>query len=79
MLYDNTSFEDMVRSLRASTGRCSLLSIEKMVELQEGDDGRPKTNLYWFAIDPVIKEICKKDDFRYLQLFYSKPLKNFKI
>ncbi|CAI4221878.1 unnamed protein product [Auanema sp. JU1783] len=57
--------KDMVRSLRQFTGDCSLVNIEKM---NDGAviDTQPRTDIYWYAVNPTTKKICKKQEYKKL-------------
>uniref|UniRef100_A0A1I7XDS2 Cadherin domain-containing protein n=1 Tax=Heterorhabditis bacteriophora TaxID=37862 RepID=A0A1I7XDS2_HETBA len=57
--------KDMIRSVRQFTGACSLLSIEKMVE-HTILDNMARTDIYWYAVNPTTKKICKKHEFKKL-------------
>ncbi|CAD6191320.1 unnamed protein product [Caenorhabditis auriculariae] len=57
--------KDMIRSIRQFSGSCNLLNIEKMVE-HSAIDNQPRTDIYWYAVNPSTKKICKKHEFRKL-------------
>ncbi|EYC18505.1 hypothetical protein Y032_0027g1553 [Ancylostoma ceylanicum] len=57
--------KDMIKTVRQFTGACTLLSIESMVE-QPSSDNQARTDIYWYAVNPSTKKICKKHEFRKL-------------
>ncbi|KAK6750324.1 hypothetical protein RB195_002349 [Necator americanus] len=57
--------KDMIKTVRQFTGACTLLSIESMVE-QSSSDNQARTDIYWYAVNPSTKKICKKHEYRKL-------------
>ncbi|CAJ0601422.1 unnamed protein product [Cylicocyclus nassatus] len=57
--------KDMIKTVRQFTGACTLLSIESMVE-QPSTDNQARTDIYWYAVNPSTKKICKKQEYRKL-------------
>uniref|UniRef100_A0A914UUY5 Uncharacterized protein n=1 Tax=Plectus sambesii TaxID=2011161 RepID=A0A914UUY5_9BILA len=59
--------QDIIQSMRPYTGQCTLISVEKMIEnRQMADSEQTGTDVYWYAVNPNTKKICKKADFRNL-------------
>ncbi|CAL2041774.1 unnamed protein product [Caenorhabditis brenneri] len=57
--------KDLVKSIRQFTGSCNLLTIEKMIE-HTAIENQIRTDIYWYAVNPTTKKICKKQDIRKL-------------
>ncbi|CDO41063.2 Cadherin domain-containing protein [Caenorhabditis elegans] len=57
--------KDLVKSTRQFTGSCNLLTIEKMIE-HTAIENQIRTDIYWYAVNPTTKKICKKQDIRKL-------------
>ncbi|CAI5448201.1 unnamed protein product [Caenorhabditis angaria] len=57
--------KDLIKSIRQFTGNCNLLTIEKMVE-HTAIENQVRTDIYWYAVNPSNKKICKKQDIRKL-------------
>ncbi|PIO67732.1 cadherin domain protein [Teladorsagia circumcincta] len=57
--------KDMVKTVRQFTSSCTLLSIESMIE-QPSSDNQIRTDIYWYAVNPSTKKICKKPEYRKL-------------
>ncbi|CAB3409271.1 unnamed protein product [Caenorhabditis bovis] len=57
--------KDMIKSTRQFTGACNLLTIEKMIE-HTAIENQIRTDVYWYAVNPTTKKICKKQDLRKL-------------
>ncbi|PIO55791.1 hypothetical protein TELCIR_22820 [Teladorsagia circumcincta] len=55
----------MVKTVRQFTSSCTLLSIESMIE-QPSTDNQIRTDIYWYAVNPSTKKICKKPEYRKL-------------
>ncbi|WKY03743.1 hypothetical protein Q1695_005028 [Nippostrongylus brasiliensis] len=60
--------KDMIKTVRQFTNKCTLLSIESMIE-QSSADNQIRTDVYWYAVDPSTKKICKRPE--YGKLFES--------
>uniref|UniRef100_A0A7I4YMM1 Cadherin domain containing protein n=1 Tax=Haemonchus contortus TaxID=6289 RepID=A0A7I4YMM1_HAECO len=57
--------QDMIKTVRQFTSSCTLLSIESMIE-QLSADNQIRTDVYWYAVNPSTKKICKKPEYRKL-------------
>ncbi|KAK6040849.1 cadherin domain protein, partial [Cooperia oncophora] len=57
--------KDMIKTVRQFTSSCTLLSIESMAE-QPSTDNQIRTDIYWYAVNPSTRKICKKPEFRKL-------------
>ncbi|VDO42409.1 unnamed protein product [Haemonchus placei] len=57
--------QDMIKTVRQFTSSCTLLSIESMIE-QPSTDNQIRTDVYWYAVNPSTKKICKKPEYRKL-------------
>ncbi|ULT97460.1 hypothetical protein L3Y34_005343 [Caenorhabditis briggsae] len=57
--------KDLVKSIRQFTGSCNLLTIEKMIE-HTAIENQIRTDIYWYAVNPTTKKICKKQEIRKL-------------
>uniref|UniRef100_A0A158P8G1 Cadherin-related tumor suppressor n=1 Tax=Angiostrongylus cantonensis TaxID=6313 RepID=A0A158P8G1_ANGCA len=62
--------KNILKTLRQFTGSCTLLSVESMVKQLPSDNQVShhliRTDMYWYAVNPTTKNICKKNDFRKL-------------
>uniref|UniRef100_A0A915B6B8 Cadherin domain-containing protein n=1 Tax=Parascaris univalens TaxID=6257 RepID=A0A915B6B8_PARUN len=55
--------KDLVDALRQFTGSCSMLSIEKTVERSTNNDEQRSYDVYWYAINPATRRICRRLEF----------------
>ncbi|CAJ0929158.1 unnamed protein product, partial [Mesorhabditis belari] len=58
--------KDILRALRQFAGACTLISVEKMAEHTNSADHQPRTDIYFYAVNPTSRKICKKHEFRRL-------------
>lgn len=61
----NLSNQDIIRSLRSHSGRCSLFLLDRMVELPPSIDGKTRSNLTWIALDPIARTLCGKEELKW--------------
>uniref|UniRef100_A0A0M3HIP8 WYL domain-containing protein n=1 Tax=Ascaris lumbricoides TaxID=6252 RepID=A0A0M3HIP8_ASCLU len=54
---------DLVDALRQFTGSCSILSIEKTVERPANNSEQRSYDVYWYAINPATRRICRRLEF----------------
>uniref|UniRef100_A0A1I7ZKE7 Cadherin domain-containing protein n=1 Tax=Steinernema glaseri TaxID=37863 RepID=A0A1I7ZKE7_9BILA len=57
---------DVIKTLRQFTGRCTLLGLEKMRDYSSPYDGQMMTDVYWYAVNPSTKKICRKQEYKKL-------------
>ncbi|KAK0399970.1 hypothetical protein QR680_003298 [Steinernema hermaphroditum] len=57
---------DVIKTLRQFTGACTLLGLEKMRDYSSPYDGQMMTDVYWYAVNPSTKKICRKQEYKKL-------------
>uniref|UniRef100_A0A914DJN7 Cadherin domain-containing protein n=1 Tax=Acrobeloides nanus TaxID=290746 RepID=A0A914DJN7_9BILA len=58
--------EDLIKAFRQFTGSCTLITMEQQKEKPAGFDGVEITEVFWYAVNPSTKKICKKHEYRKL-------------
>ncbi|CAJ0569319.1 unnamed protein product, partial [Mesorhabditis spiculigera] len=58
--------KDIIRALRQFAGACTLISVEKMAEHTNSAEQQPRTDIYFYAVNPTTRKICRKNEFRRL-------------
>ncbi|VDK26475.1 unnamed protein product [Anisakis simplex] len=63
-IYDHE--KDIARVLRQYTGPCSVIVMERVVEVNEKakKNDQRSYDVYWYAINPTTQRICRKLEFR---------------
>ncbi|TMS38527.1 hypothetical protein L596_005233 [Steinernema carpocapsae] len=57
---------DVIKTLRQFTGPCTWLGVEKMRDYSSSYDGQIMVDVFWYAINPSIKKICRKQEYKKL-------------
>ncbi|KHN81611.1 Protocadherin Fat 4 [Toxocara canis] len=59
----NSREKEIAKALRQFTGPCSILNIEKIEERPEKHNGQNSYDIYWYAVNPTTRRICRKREF----------------
>lgn len=62
----NARFQDISKALQQFTGLCTTVVMEKLDERSPSATGEPSADVYWYALNPLSKKICRKQEFRYV-------------